>query len=303
VLELGARDVRPGTVETYKVAFDKLAVFVGSHLPAVDVSSTHVEAWRDYMSTVEGLKPQSANQKLRHVGVFFNWLVREGVLHESPVLAVPYVPVPREDAWNEPKVLTSAEVRALIAAARRPGEHGGRSRFERLRDEALLTFMADTGCRSSECAGVLHDNLNLAARQALIHASITKGRYDRVVAFGFQTARLLGRYVRERETHEQTYLPQLWLGRNGALSYAGVYELVKSAAGAAGLVGVHPHLLRHSWAHNMKLAGVDVEVLMSLGGWTSPAMLARYGRAERRARAVAAYQRVGSPVDRGFHER
>jgi site-specific recombinase XerD len=297
-VELGARDVRPGTVETYKVAFDKLTRFVGAHTPAVDLSSEHVEAWRDHMHCVEGLKPQSANQKLRHAGVFFNWLVSEGVLSESPTLAVPYVPVPREEADAEPKVLTSREIRALIAGTRRAGVHGGRSRFERLRDEALVTFMADTGCRTSECAGVLVQSVNLPARQALLHASITKGRYDRTVAFGVQAARLLGRYVREREAHQHAYLPQLWLGRNGALTYSGVYELVKSAADAAGLEGMHPHLLRHSWAHDMKLAGADVEVLMSLGGWTSPTMLARYGRAERRARAVAAYKRLGSPVDR-----
>ncbi len=163
--------------------------------------------------------------------------------------------------------------------------------------------MADTGCRSTECAGLLLDNVNLPARQVLIHAEVTKGRYSRVVTFGFQTARLLGRYLRVRDAHQHAYLPQLWLGRNGALRYPGVYELVKAAAEAAGLEGVHPHLLRHTWAHDMKLAGVDVEVLMSLGGWTNPSMVTRYGRAERRARAVSIYQRVGSPVDRAQQSR
>lgn len=298
LLELGARDVRPGTVETYGVAFNKLAAFVGADTPAVHVTPEHVEGWRDHMHRGEQLKPQTVNQKLRHAGTFFNWLAREGVITEAPTLAVQYVPQRREDASDEPRVLTPREVGKLIAAARRDGRHGGRTHFERLRDEALLSFMADSGCRAGETSGLLLANLNLPARQVLVHAEITKGRYDRVVAFGFRTARLLARYVRERDAHEHGYSPQLWLGRNGGLTYSGVYELVKAAADAAGIERMHPHLLRHTWAHDMKLAGVDVEVLMSLGGWTSPAMLARYGRAARLARAVELYQRAGSPVDR-----
>ena len=59
-----------------------------------------------------------------------------------------------------------------------------------------------------------------------------------------------------------------------------------------------PHLFRHTWAHDMKTQGVDSEVLMSLGGWRTPTMPLRYGRAERDRRAVDVYRRVGSPLDR-----
>jgi hypothetical protein len=53
----------------------------------------------------------------------------------------------------------------------------------------------------------------------------------------------------------------------------------------------------------MKENGADIETLMSLGGWSNPAMVARYGRAERTKRAVDAYRRLGSPIDRGRLDR
>ncbi len=129
-LELGARDVRPGTVTTYRVVFDKLVTFVeathGPQATADDVTPDCVELWREHMHRVEGLKPQTVNQKLRHAGTFFNWLAAEGVIPESPTLSVAYVPLRREDALTEPKVLSARDVRALIAAAQRGGDHGGR---------------------------------------------------------------------------------------------------------------------------------------------------------------------------------
>src|SRR5258708_3312227 len=59
VLELGARDVRPGPVTTYRVAFDKLRAFVGPEAPPACVTPDSIEAWRDHMHRVEGLKPQT----------------------------------------------------------------------------------------------------------------------------------------------------------------------------------------------------------------------------------------------------
>jgi integrase len=132
---------------------------------------------------------------------------------------------------------------------------------------------------------------------------VTKGRYGRTVTFGFQTAKLVGRYLRQRETHSYAFVPELWIGRSGSLSYSGIYVLVKRNGRKAGIIGARPHLLRHTWAHDMKASGADIETLMSLGGWSNPQMVARYGRAEKAQRAVDAYQRLGSPVDRAGMQR
>ena len=48
----------------------------------------------------------------------------------------------------------------------------------------------------------------------------------------------------------------------------------------AGL-GVHPHLFRHTFAHNLKAANMATEDVMMLGGWRDPGTVARYGQGPR----------------------
>jgi len=84
--------------------------------------------------------------------------------------------------------------------------------LEAWRDALIISFMCDTGVRASECVGLLLDNLNLPARQCFIHAEVTKGRCGRAVTFGFTTAKLLGRYLRQRERHPFAFVSRA-LGR------------------------------------------------------------------------------------------
>ena len=190
--ELRSRDCRPATVRQYHKVLDRLGRFIGNDAHAADVTADTLEAWRDTLVTDESVSASTANIYLRQAGTFFHWLASEGVIDESPTLAVDYVKQRTREA--APPVFDAAKLKALISTAAKG--RTGKSDFESIRDEALLTFMADTGVRATECVGILLDNLNLAARQCFVHAEVTKGRYGRTVTFGFQTAKLLGRYLR-----------------------------------------------------------------------------------------------------------
>lgn len=65
--------------------------------------------------------------------------------------------------------------------------------------------------------------------------------------------------------------------------------MLTKRATLAGLTGVHPHALRHSWAHRLKLAGMSDENVRELGGWESNDVMRRYGAALAADRALAAY--------------
>jgi integrase/recombinase XerD len=72
---------------------------------------------------------------------------------------------------------------------------------------------------------------------------------------------------------------------------SGVYQMVKRR-GAQADVEVNPHKYRHTFSHNWLDNGGTEGDLMELNGWSSPQMLARYGRSARSARARRAYDRV-----------
>ncbi len=289
VNELGARQCSPRTVENQAKCLKRLADFTGD-VPPTQLTVETLEAWRDHLA--ETLKPSSTNRYVLTVGTFLNWLVAEGVLDDSPMMFVALLKV-----HDTPPPVFTQDVRRRLSQGAAVVKQG-RSEFEAVRDVAMLSFLEDTGARASECAGILLANVDLRARQALIHDAIAKGGYGRVVAFGFDTARALARYMREREAHHFAFVPQLFVGRRGPATYTIVRDAVRKAGFRGGVVGARPHLYRHTFAHELKSGGASDEVLMSLAGWRTPAMLRRYGRAEQTNRALDAYRAMGSPVDR-----
>jgi integrase len=72
--------------------------------------------------------------------------------------------------------------------------------------------------------------------------------------------------------------------------------MIGRRAEEAGLVGIHPHVFRHAFAHAWLAAGNSESALMRVAGWKSRSMLQRYGAslADERAREE---HRGFSPTD------
>lgn len=273
IIDLKGRHMAPKTVTTYHRAAKSLARWMAKEnvTEASEVQRRHLSAYFAHLA--ESRTPGGVSVDYRALQQFFKWADEvEEEITPNPMAKMkpPRVPDP------ETRVLRDEEIKRLLKACE------GRD-FMARRDTALISLMLDTGIRREEAAGLTTEAVSIRDREAYV---MGKGRRARIVPFSHKTARALDRYERLREQHSKAHLSGYWLGdRSGAMTGDGVDQMLRRRGRQAGIPDLHPHMLRHTWAHFGKGALNDDE-LMRLAGWKSRQMLSRYAAstAEERAR-------------------
>jgi integrase/recombinase XerC/integrase/recombinase XerD len=241
-----------------------------------EITSEHVV---DYLGRFTELSKETRHRYFREVRRFFNWLVENGYIEQSPFRGMRNVNVP-------PRVkqpFAPEEIAALLAACGEPATDTA------LRNRAMVLTLLDTGVRCRELARLRLQDLDLEARRLHI-VDGAKGGKQRIAAFAERGHRALRSYLSRRGTEPGPLFAAL--SPHGALRPGvplqtnGVKQMLRRLGRRAGVSKVHAHRFRHTfatWAIRSGAREIDVQYLL---GHSSSDMVRRYSSSYRSEQAA-----------------
>ena len=256
---LAERGARPNTLAAYlRDLTDFSGYLAGRGVDEAEAGAADLRAYMDSLAA-RGLAPRTAARRLSALRQYHKFLYAEGLCPDDPAAAIDS---PRQGR-RLPKVLSEAEVEALLAAARcHEGPEGSRLL-------AILELLYATGLRVSELV-----SLPLAAvrRDPRVIFVRGKGGRERMVPLGGPARAALADYLAQREAFRSGKGESPWLFPSSAsighLTRQRVAQLLKDLALEAGLAPsrVSPHVLRHAFATHLLDHGADLRALQQMLG-------------------------------------
>ena len=200
----------------------------------------------------------------RALRAFCNWASKEGYSEDNPIRKV--------DSPNIKETilpsLTPEQVDYLI------------SNTENLRDKCIISLFADSGMRLSELANIKTSDINWHNNTVTIWG---KGDKQRKAPFNKRTANLLKQLGSNDDSESNIWHMKPW----------GIVSMLSRLEEQTGLK-CNPHTFRRTFASNLHRAGMDIEHIMRLGGWSSLDMVLTYTKSVKFEDSLKLYQNIQS---------
>lgn len=270
----------PQTVRAYVADVRRFAEFC-TEFAIEDPGEVEPLVIRRYLASLDrsGYARRSIARKASSLRRLFDLLLRRGDVAVDPTARLGT----RAPGRPLPRVLRPEQVIELLDAAA-VGKHG-------VRDRAVVELLYGAGARVSEVVAL---DIGACDLDEGVVRLFGKGSKERLVPMGEPAVDAIVRWVHDVRPGitgaDRT--PALFLNAHGErLSDRAVRSLVDRAARRAGLSGVSPHTLRHSFATHLLEGGADVRSVQELLGHVSLATTQVYTHVSR-AHLRDSYQRA-----------
>ncbi|MBI3397139.1 tyrosine-type recombinase/integrase [Candidatus Woesebacteria bacterium] len=261
------RGSSPLTLRNYKHYLSRLTSWMGKNgvrQNLKDINQDIVHRYRVFLSNLPDGKGGVLSRRTQGYHAialrsFLKWLIK----NDYPVLAPDKIDLPKIQE-REVKFLNHDHIERLLNAPTLSSIQGKR-------DKAILEVLFSTGLRVSELVKLDRDKIDLERREFGI---IGKGGRARVVFLSQQSADWVNKYLLERKDN---YKP-LFIRHKGKidpttpdekvrLTVRSVQRLIKKYVRKIKLpVDATPHVLRHTFATDLLIAGADLRSVQEMLG-------------------------------------
>lgn len=204
----------------------------------------------------QGKATSTISRSMASIRAFFQFLLRDQKIISDPSIHLETPKIER----RLPKVLSIAEVEALLQAPQSSTAFGQR-------DRAMLELLYATGIRVSELISLSLEDVHL---QMGFVKCLGKGSKERVIPLGRVAIESLEQYIQvgRHKLDKKKRSKALFLNHHGnPISRQGFWKIIKKHAKDAGIEkDIMPHTIRHSFATHLLENGADLRSVQEMLG-------------------------------------
>lgn len=256
------------TIQSYSFDLDKFFKFLLNEGVLMDEVDQIVI--RNFLTEElnSGVSKRSCKRRLSSLKHFYSYLVSEKVVKDNPFI---FVITPKTDK-KYPHALYKEQVETIFR------ENAKRTDELACRDQAILELLYYSGIRAAELVTLAYHDVDIKRRAVRV---MGKGRKERYVPFTVECQKALTEYVEKlrpvllmkfkpSEKHPAPPVTFFLNSSGNNLTTRGLEYILDSIEEKTGtFVGLHPHLLRHSFATHLLENGADLRVIQELMGHAS----------------------------------
>ena len=251
------------TIDSYSRDIDKFFKFLnqeGLRMDEVDLAVI-----RNFLTSelASGISKRSCKRRLSSLKHFYQYLYEKKLVDDNYFI---YILSPKTDK-KFPQTLYKDQIEKIFEANRQ------RTDFLAIRDQAILEMLYYTGVRAAELVKL--ELISVDLRRRIVRV-LGKGNKERFVPFTDECKNILAKYLEKirpvlfakQKLPEEDGKSYFFLNNEGRhITTRGLEYILDSIERKTGLfVGLHPHILRHSFATHLLSAGADLRVIQELLG-------------------------------------
>ena len=241
------------TITSYSNDINQFFLFLSEEYQIdSDISEVHFQIVRSWIASLleSGLSPRSVTRKISTLKTYFKFLIRQGVIHESPMLKVI---APRANK-RLPLFVEEDQIESLL------NEVEFVDGFIGERDKLIIELFYVTGIRLSELINIRVSDVNLDDNLIRV---LGKRNKERLIPLSLGIIAGLKSFIQKYSLENY-----LFTSLEGKKVYTKlVYRVVNKYIGKISSINKRsPHILRHTFATHMLNNGADINAIKELLG-------------------------------------